>query len=217
MLVALLLSACSLFEVPEPDLVVVVEKGDTLGEIAKEHSVTVAQLKSWNGLSSDLIEIGQELVIRRDAQGEVVAALGAATKKSRGAVMPPSPSGTDEPHFTLPRPKRCLGGPALEDLTEDQGTMASAGLGEADVRSAMNAFLPNVSHCLRKLDGNPSGALTLAITVGCDGVVREVGVDARDDWPEPAASCIVDTLAYAPFPAHDLPDGDTFVYPLRMQ
>ncbi len=38
-------------------------KGDYLSKIANKYGVTVAQLKSWNNLSSDLILIGQRLKV----------------------------------------------------------------------------------------------------------------------------------------------------------
>lgn len=37
--------------------------GDTLGKISLMHGVTVAQLKKWNGLTSDLIYVGQTLKV----------------------------------------------------------------------------------------------------------------------------------------------------------
>ncbi|WP_442759906.1 LysM peptidoglycan-binding domain-containing protein, partial [Enterococcus italicus] len=40
-----------------------VVKGDYLSKIANKYGVTVAQLKSWNNLSSDLILIGQKLKV----------------------------------------------------------------------------------------------------------------------------------------------------------
>lgn len=40
-----------------------VSKGDTLGTIAKKYSVTVAQLKEWNHLSSDNVKIDQVLKV----------------------------------------------------------------------------------------------------------------------------------------------------------
>lgn len=41
----------------------VVKKGDVLGKIAEMHGCTVAQLKQWNGLSSNNIQIGQKLKV----------------------------------------------------------------------------------------------------------------------------------------------------------
>lgn len=41
-----------------------VKKGDTLGKIAERHGCTVAQLKQWNGLSSNNIQVGQKLKVK---------------------------------------------------------------------------------------------------------------------------------------------------------
>jgi LysM repeat protein len=219
------LSGCDaiqgLFE-PAPVTYEVV-RGDTLFEIAQAHDVTVAELKQWNNLSSDRIEVGQILEIR-DAEPPAPRTIGSVSARPapRGA---PSPAGTASedssgprvPDLAMPPAKRCLGGPALDDLSADQGMVTAEGLGHDAVSQAMNAFLPNVSSCLAGLDANPSGALTLAISVGCDGRVTRVATESRDDWPADVSDCIVQTLHYAPFPAHALPDGDTFVYPLRMQ
>jgi LysM repeat protein len=38
--------------------------GDYLGKIANKYGVTVAQLKAWNNLSSDLILVGQKLKVQ---------------------------------------------------------------------------------------------------------------------------------------------------------
>lgn len=40
-----------------------VRSGDVLGSIASRHGVSVTQIKSWNNLHSNLIRVGQELVI----------------------------------------------------------------------------------------------------------------------------------------------------------
>jgi len=43
--------------------VVVVQPGDALSVIAERAGVSVAQIKNWNGLESDLIRVGQKLVV----------------------------------------------------------------------------------------------------------------------------------------------------------
>jgi len=45
-----------------------VQHGDTLNKIGHKFNVTVDQLKQWNGLKSDLIIVGQKLVISEQGQ-----------------------------------------------------------------------------------------------------------------------------------------------------
>ena len=61
-LAALLLAAGCSFVAPEPPTYTVV-RGDTLGRIARQQDCTVAELRAWNGIEGDLIEIGQVLVV----------------------------------------------------------------------------------------------------------------------------------------------------------
>ncbi len=42
-----------------------VRRGDNLGKIASRNGVSVAQLKSWNGLSSDRLSIGRNLIVNK--------------------------------------------------------------------------------------------------------------------------------------------------------
>jgi len=52
---------------------VVVKAGDVLGKIAQREGVTLAELKSWNGLQSDRIRAGQKLIVRQAAKPEQTA------------------------------------------------------------------------------------------------------------------------------------------------
>src|SRR5699024_10145921 len=47
--------------------VYIIKAGDTLFEIEVEFDVTVAELKEWNNLSSDIIFEGKELIVSGDA------------------------------------------------------------------------------------------------------------------------------------------------------
>ena len=44
-------------------LVYKVRNGDTLGHIAVKHGVGVSQIKKWNSLKNDKLQIGQKLVL----------------------------------------------------------------------------------------------------------------------------------------------------------
>lgn len=58
----------------------VVKSGDSLSRIASRQGVTVAELRSANSLSSDMIKIGQELVVPNSTRK-----VGLATKQHSGA------------------------------------------------------------------------------------------------------------------------------------
>ncbi len=51
----------------EPEVIVYrVRNGDVLGTIARKHGVSVRDLRKWNGLSGDMIRVGQKLYVHAD-------------------------------------------------------------------------------------------------------------------------------------------------------
>lgn len=74
---------------PESDLgIYLVKKGDVLVHIAKRFDLTVAQLREFNGLQSDFLQIGQELRIP-NAEGRL-ALRNAGAKKTNQPTAPPN-------------------------------------------------------------------------------------------------------------------------------
>ena len=59
-----------------------VKSGDYLGKIASKYGVTVNQIKSWNNLKSNNIQIGQTLYIYKNG-GPVISSGGGTTQKSQ--------------------------------------------------------------------------------------------------------------------------------------
>ena len=59
---------------PSSTEVYVVKSGDTLWQIAQANGLAVAQIKSMNGLTSDIINVGQKLTVKKssDKKGEVI-------------------------------------------------------------------------------------------------------------------------------------------------
>lgn len=193
---------------PTPIEVTVV-RGDTLFKIAQAHEVTVDELRQWNGIEGDLIEVGQILTVfpSSDAPEPPPTRRRARTSApAHPSVAPPGPT------LTLPDAKPCLEGPSLQGMGDD-AMAASEGLSESEVRTAMNGFVHHTLTCIG--EHNPTGPLELEIVVGCDGQVDAVHVQDASDWPQDVHSCVRDVLRYTPFPAHGLPDGDRFTYPLR--
>jgi len=215
LLLLALVSACGLFEAGPIEYVVV--KGDTLFVIARDHDVTVDELREWNGLTGDLIEIDQVLLIHTDKPPADIPA--AARPKKRKRIAPATVSarpGADEPApLSMPDPKECLAGPGLDALSEEEQMIGSAGLTTDQVRTAMNGFVGNTLSCITADARYPEEALLMEITVGCDGRVSNVSILDGGDWSAEMAGCVTGVLGYAPFPAHDLPAGEVFQYPLR--
>lgn len=196
-----------------------VVRGDSLSLIARREGVTVEELKRWNGLGSDLIEVDQ--VLRIEDGGEppepaLPRRTGARTTKRTPSPVPEmgTADGPTLPALSRPTPRACLS----VDTVGGSGEMVSSqGLDPASTTEVMNAFMPKLGSCLVGLDPWPTTALPLQIHVGCDGLVDHVGIQGGHDWSVPHAECIQQALSFVAFPPHALPEGDSFLYPLRMQ
>lgn len=192
-----------------------VVSGDTLWRIASVHGVSVAALKDWNQLASDTIDVGQILLIYPpEADGEVEAR--SATGRGgtiRGGNIQARPIPQDPGGLHMPQAKPCL--TLDESELGELDMVASKGLSYAQTKAAMDAFLPTLGRCFG--DEAVDGSVTYELTVGCSGRVAEVRVINSSGLPDAILGCARDTLRYAEFPAHDMPDGFTFAYPMTFQ
>ena len=198
----------------EQPTVYVVVKGDTLFEIARDHGVTVDEIRAWNGIDGDRIEIDQILEIWSSAAPVTDVSASPDKRRPRIAARSPSDAGSSEVSLKMPDPKDCLLGPELDDLSAEEQMIGSAGLTDAQVRDAMRAFVGNTLVCIEGADATPERPLLMEITAGCDGRVAQIAVLDRGDWTVEMAACVTNILGYTPFPAHDLPSGEAFRYPL---
>jgi LysM repeat protein len=188
-----------------------VVRGDSLSRIAKAHDVSVDELRAWNGIEGSLIEVGQVLELRLKA-----ALVGVETKPQKRVKRRKVEGKKTGPRgLNMPKKKACLRGPSLDDLDgEVPGMVASAGLGMEDIRPAMNGFLPKLGRCFD--DGWPTATMEFKLTVACTGQVASVGVNDAGGLPSDVVECMQKTLGFVGFPAHDLPDGVTFRYPITL-
>ncbi|MCF3648995.1 LysM peptidoglycan-binding domain-containing protein [Synoicihabitans lomoniglobus] len=78
-----------------PETIYVIKSGDTLGKIARLNGTTVAKLKAFNNLSSDLVRVGDRLVIP-DAPASATSSASATTAESTASTpaAPPPAKGS---------------------------------------------------------------------------------------------------------------------------
>jgi hypothetical protein len=138
----------------------------------------------------------------------------ACTTEPAAPPAPPPPAPVKKrapPKPRKPKPKPCLG---TADVAGDAGMAASEGLSPAQVSSTMRTAFSAMAQCVAQSGAAPSAPLDLRITVSCGGVVDRVEVADPGDWPADAISCTRAAVELLEFPAHGLPDGDTFEFPL---
>lgn len=116
----------------------------------------------------------------------------------------------EAPQLAMPAPKPCLDPPTGEGLPEE-GMASSRGLERAEVVAAMQQVVGHALPCFADAD---SGTLVFSVTAGCDGRVSEIRITDDGGFPTDVGGCVAETLRHAEFPAHDLPDGFDFTYPV---
>ncbi len=157
---------------------------------------------SFAGLGAALVAGATAYVLTLEPAGQI-----------EGSVAPPALTGAvSAPRLSMPREQPCLSGPSDVEEGEEMGMAASAGLDADQVQSTMRGFLPKALDCFRDA---PSGTLSVELNVACSGRVTSAQVLDDGGLDDGVARCVTERLAYAPFPAHDMPDGFSFEYPIR--
>lgn len=116
------------------------------------------------------------------------------------------------PRLTMPAAKRCkvLG----TRNTGEDGMYGGEGLSSAAIKAALQTTLGTSRKCM------PAGtrgkfSMIIELTVGCDGRVKNAFTINGGGLPGPVTDCIEKVLAHTAFPAHDIPDGQSFQYPIN--
>lgn len=196
--------ACSTPEPPPPPTYTVV-RGDTLFVIARDHGVTVDELRAWNTLDGDRIEIGQALILREHDPAASSVPSAPHRKRARSTATASQPAAT-------PAAKRCLPPPS-EELLGEAGAFASVGLDRAQVRRGLDAALPATLPCAE----GGTGVVLFDLTIGCNGLVTAISVDSAGPFSAEATACMARALRSASFDAHQLPNGMKVGYPLTFE
>lgn len=116
------------------------------------------------------------------------------------------------PKLTRPAPKRCLSGPS--GTIDENGVATSQGLSVAQINAGVGAISRSTVKCFPR--GTVGSYTVIAeLLVGCDGQVDNVYLINAGVVPSHVTKCIEQTLSYAGFAAHAVPDGVSFQVPLK--
>lgn len=114
------------------------------------------------------------------------------------------------PQLTMPASQECVQGL----FADDPEFAVFDGLSVDQIGNSMDAFIPSLFRCVEQ-GVKLRGLAELEVAVGCDGRVQEIRVDRVENLSESVLSCVLETMRYASFPAHDTPDGVNFLYPMQ--
>ncbi len=187
-----------------------VVRGDTLFEIAQIHGVTVSDLRAWNGISGDLIEVDQILKIYPADGGSEIPTTATTRRAPRVALERPPEDVGSWRTLTHPTPEPCI---LFDPELGDQDIVSPDGLSYSQLAAGLKGIVNETLRCEPE-SGVSEIAILFELTVGCDGVVASIRAADRGGASEQYADCVAEVLEYADFPAHDIAGGMTFQYPL---
>lgn len=149
----------------------------------------------------------------RSGQAESSGEMGRVAKPPprTGPYFPDTPIRT--PSVGRPAAKRCLSMASGANTGED-GMYSGKGINSAQIKAAMGRPLSLTRSCI------PAGtegkfSIIMEVKVGCDGRVSNTYPINSGGLPPRILTCIETVLKSASFPAHDIPDGQSFQYPIN--
>lgn len=205
---------CTGSEAPVAPMRYTVVRGDTLTRIARQHKVELSALRTSNGISGDLIEVGQVLLIPGEGSAPTSSEPSRRFRSGSAPQDPATKAFAAAQH--MPPLQACLAAPTLNGPAGEEPEMvASRGLTRAQILAAMQRALKQTTRCVP--GAWPTGVIDLQIEVACTGRVARVSVSDSGGMDAGLVACVKDTLRYTGFPAHDMPDGFSFGYPMRFE
>lgn len=194
----------------------VVVRGDTLSKIAKRYEVSVDQLRAWNGIQGDLIEVDQVLLIHVSEPAEAPVQLSArgGRPRSSGGSSAPEPTPEEGPlvGLRMPTPEPCV---PFDPELDDAGMAAPEGLGYRAIKGALDGVIQRALDCPH--EGGGVWSPVFELQVGCDGVVSAVRLTESGGAPSEWSTCAAEVLRHADFPAHDIEGGQPVTYPVTVE
>lgn len=178
----------------------VVQNGDVLGLIAERYDIDVAELRRVNGLSGNLIKVGQQLTIPAAVPGAAAGSTAAAAPAA-APTAPPRPT-------TPPAPVSCPAGAVGHCVQSGDSLLGIASKYGVSV-DAVRAANPSISGDLIRigdviaLPGGAGTTTTTTTTEGSTGTGTTVDLIVPTVGPISDADCAARNFEYPYFHAAD--------------
>lgn len=162
--------------VPASGSVYTVVKGDTLGKIASTKKTTVANLKKWNTLRSDLIFIGQKLIVTDPA----------AVKQEQA--KPNAPTTVKQPAVQPSKPKPPANQAANQSAATSAGKYQSYTVKSGDTLGKISIQFKTTVSEIKSLNKLTSDLIRIGQVLQVPAVIQDASVSIPvSPAPSPAA------------------------------
>lgn len=169
-------------------------EGDTPARVAQRWGVSEVQVRNWNP------------EVETASTGDLLYVF-----------VPPGTEPVPLPKATVAKPprkharrSRCKA--QRTDAAEGE-IVAAEGLSQGQIQAVVAKRLPRTLSCL-PAGLNGEYQMIVEITVGCDGRVTNTYTVGAGALSPSTTRCVEKVFRGARFPAHDMPDGQSFQYPL---
>lgn len=170
------------------------EPDDTLAGVAERWGVSEEDLASWNPGFADL-EPGSVVLLH----------------------VPPGTTPREAPAPTpAPRGRRSTPRSRCKAIRGDGDMVAAKGLSSGQIQGTIRKRFGRLSRCVPSSLSGTYEAI-VEIDVGCDGRVTNTYTISPGALSGNTMRCIERVFRSTRFPAHDMPDGMSFQYPLTFE
>ena len=161
----------------------VVKSGDTLGAIAYGNGITIRQLKELNGLTNDVVRVGQKLKIPAEKQAKAATWKSRNEKQTKTVSAKPAAPAQEKKSDVAAAPAAPVAAPAEEKPAEDaNATAPAAETAPAETAAAAPAAPATIEYIVQEGDDMTGVSIRFGVSAA---EIRELNNLGESDQLKP--------------------------------